>query len=241
MNKRKKYLGGFYTLFVMLLLLLLSTSTTCYARTTLTEEEAEYIYKYIFSTEYTTQERIELNNGTGAVYTIWKSDVYQDGVQGFLTWFNENNTLDINPDTTIFWYRQYAGNSGSFYYANFNNSKPYGNDYPFLYLHFNPGFTTGTHQLEFLAVDDDKNIVSNYGIKAFTCNFSSLTISFSNMTDATLGNSLTSYGYRWATVQSTWNDENINNGNSILNNIPGIISFSSTNAIYTNYNVTIQT
>lgn len=231
MVHKKKFPGGLTLFFgVLFSLLFVFSSTSCFARTTLTDDEANYIYDYIFKNTYNSN---YLNFTSSDLYSYVKNTIFQEGASGFKTWFNNNNTLDIDTNSTIFWFRVYSNTSGALYFGNFNNSKPGNDDLPFFYIHFNPSKST---QLEFLAIDDNKQPVSNYGIRAIDMNFNSSSITYTQYRNSTVGTSLTSYGYNWLTKPSSWNINNINNGDSLLENIEGIVSFSNTNAIYTNYN-----
>lgn len=226
---KKNYLGGLKVLLLPLFIMLLGTFSTCYARTTITDDEAEYIYRYLFTTTYDNNIYVNFFSTVGG--NVYKSSAYQNGVQAFKNFFNANNTLDFNPNSTIFWLRNYGGLSNcTIYYANFNNGKIDG--LPHLYLDFNPSNTNSIH---IGAIDDNKDFVTSYPIYAINCNINSNSASFTRLVQTSLPNTV-DFNYIWRERSSTWNLTNVQNGDTLLQSISGLVSFSNTNSVYTNFN-----
>lgn len=239
--KKKIYLGGLKVLLLPLFIMLLGMFSTCYARTTLTDDEAEYLYNYLFNYTYSNTNNLPnyinfLGSNNGQCLAN-KNSVYQEGVESFKNQFNTLNTLEIDPNKTVFWVSCWGKSDTNLIYGNFNNGK--NNDLPHLYFRFR---NNNSGYLYLRAIDDNKQELSTYNVSYVKIVFASdsLTIkshsSNYNINNASLSDSSSSNWYYWKDKSSSWNLEYLQNGKSIIENIPGVVSFSNTNAIYTNYN-----
>lgn len=244
LEHKKKFHGKLSLFYGLLFCLLLgSLSTSCYARTTLTDDEAEYIWNYFFTTDYNDNYLVNFNSvsDNSLLYRFPKSSAF-NGVTAFKNWFNQNNTLEINPYTTYFWVRHSREYNNTyrkvfFYYGNFVTGSGTDN-LNHLYFWVNPN---NTSQTRIYCIDDDKNYITgvNNNVFAIDMDFYSDSVSLSFLRNVTFYNpdtiSSTNY-YYWLNKDPNWNLENINNGLSVLEPIDGICSLANANSIYSNYN-----
>lgn len=122
MRKLKK-IGYLKLLLLLLFSMVFATSSTCYARTTLTDDEAQYVWEYLMGDEY--QNDID-NFGTFNLYSTGSgvhSRTINHDYNAFKTYFNANNTIDINTDTTAFIIRRNDSTNYVMWVVNFNNGK----------------------------------------------------------------------------------------------------------------------
>lgn len=224
---KKKYHGGLKLSLSLLFIMLLSMCSTCYASTTISQNEGEYIFKYLFTNHYINETITNLNGSTSntTFSRISENNTY---ISDFITWFNNNNTLDISENTTFFYYRQINSTNGQILYGNYNNSKPGNSELPFLYIYFN-----NSSSLNFYAIDDSNQLL-RHEIRAFDVTTTSNGFTYSSMRTTYTGTSLQASFY-WRNKNIYWNSDYFAN-NAIMEKIPGVVSFSSTNAIYVNYN-----
>lgn len=235
MYKRKKYLGiKMVVLLLFLLLNLFEFSTTCYARTQITQEEAEYICNSFWY--YKESPRIYNNLISVNQIIVPSQNFYsQNNAIAFMNYFNQNNTLDFNSNNILFFNKMERGTSypyaysGTIYYAIMNFGK-YDN-LPHLLIQFGSPNNYRNYPLELYSVDDDKNIIE-YEIKAINYNFNN-GLTFTGTTTSNLN---TPKGVKFMQEQLTWNKSNTNS--STISEIKGIVTFSSTNAVFTNYDGT---
>lgn len=162
LGHKKKFLGGYGLLFGVLFCLFLGfLSTTCYARTTLTDDEAEYLWNYF--TQDTYDDKVtdnEYRNLFRNKYFGLKGSIYSD-YTNFMNYFNTNNTLDISENTYFFFV--YDNPNSYIYWYNFNIANS--NDLPYLYLRFRPNITGShnEHGIEIYAIEDNKTYTSVTG------------------------------------------------------------------------------
>ena len=116
---KKKFHGGYGLLFGVLCCLFVGfSSTSCYARTTLTYDEGEYIINYIFSNIYDNSSYTQLNSyNINSVYTKSYFAIDNVKINSFLDYFNNYNTVDIDVNSTLFWIRFYSSTSATIYFS----------------------------------------------------------------------------------------------------------------------------
>lgn len=201
---KKNFLGGLKLLLVPLFIMVLGISSTCYARTTLTNEEAEYLWNYFFKDTYNEEVYCnEYNNFTEGEQN--EKQIMPIDYVTFQTYFNANNDIEIT-ENTYFFINYWGTNTLNtkkvvFYIYNFNNTID--NTLPYLYLKF-----TNPELLTIYAIDDDKNYVTHQGRKFNIEYYTPSDIRFSNFTT----NSISTSGktFKVKNTNSLWNKSNSN-------------------------------
>ena len=137
-------------LILFMSLMLLGLFSTCYARTTLTDEEAEYLWNYF--TKDTFNNEVSNNNYNNFYYTSSSLKKYSViDYKSFQSYFNSNNEFSIDDHTYFF--ALYGSDILYIYWWNFNNT--ISGTLPYLYLHFN----NDNDSVDIYAIDDNKNYV----------------------------------------------------------------------------------
>lgn len=218
---KKKYPFGFVILLGLLSMLLFSTSSVCYASTTLTDDEGQYLWNYMCTPFYSGDvfggyRRNFLKESGYSASQIDKSSL----TDSFINFFNNNNDLDISQKTWFFSVHT-SINTIKIYYFNFNNTMS--NDLPYLALNFS-NFNWQFKKINICALDDNKNSVSHTG-RVIVINGNNF--SYEN---ATLG----SAGF---TLFFDYNDTRWQNESNVLNPIAGLTNFCKLplSVVYSNY------
>lgn len=209
-----------FLLMTSFLLLFCFNSTVC-AYTDLNNDEAEYIFKYLFTDEYYSNR----NTAISQSYTSGaKINFNETALDSFITYFNQNNTLDLNNNNTIYIVRYGNSNSFSVYYANFNNT--FSSTYPF--LRFNK---TGTYTGTITAVDSIEDLNSiNIQLHVIDGKLDLVnnSINYTNYRTTQIGTGFEFY----INIPSDWYKDT---NTDVLNPIPGVCSLSpNTSIIYSN-------
>lgn len=244
MDHKKKFHGGLKVLLLLLFTMLLGMSSTCYASTTLSDSEAEYIFDYLFKNTYQDLVGADYYNFRGASSSTSISRYnFEQSYTYFMNTFNTNNTIEVNPLNTIFLTTWSSSTSGYLYWANFNLSA--GTDdlsHLYFYCWSNSGKKVGI-----LGIDSSESTTSNevyggrckftysnnsFAFTEFNNNFKISPSGTNLRTNITSSTALPTLS-RWLNYDDTW----LNNvdTSSIINPIPGLCTLNPTAAIYTSF------
>lgn len=226
MAHKKKYLIGFYILFLMLFVLLLGSFSTCCAvtKTTLTDDEAQYLYNNTFTSQYygAISPTTSSNYVTISSYNHW---------QTFQSLFNQKNSIDLQYGNVFFIPMFWNSSSGWLLVVNANAGK--NGNLPHLYAEFGNPISGGKRTIKFHFIDDNGIFVDETQISyaEFSMSSGSFTLSdFYSTSFSYINTYWTLYYY----YNEPYNSENSDN-RLLLAPLNHITTFNNTNTIYTNW------
>lgn len=214
-----------FKLIFFMSLMLLGLFSTCYAKTTLTDEEAEYLWNYF--TKDTFNNEVSNNNYNNFYYTSSSLKKYSVvDYKSFQSYFNSTNEFSIDEHTYFF--ALFDTNILYIYWWNFNNT--ISGTLPYLYLHFN----NDSDSVDIYAIDDNKNSTILKGGSLQVKNFYTGNPVFTSYATNTISQNGKTNVFKLNSKNFNVNNENYTN---TFNPISGLTNFAKLpiSVIYSNF------